>query len=96
MLGRSLDCFPSWVAFPDFERAEFVNDILRQLWPAIGGYATTFVLQFIEPEVRRILDAMNLETVSGFQFKKVDVGSIPARFVFDAMYTHTVQYIYVL
>ena len=79
VLGRSLDSFPSWVSFPDFDRAEFVNDILRQLWPSIGGYATTFVVDFIEPEVRRILDSMKLETVSGFQFKKVDVGTVPAR-----------------
>ncbi len=79
VLGRSLSSFPSWVAFPDFDRAEFVNDLLRQLWPSLAGYATRFALDFVEPEVRRILDAMRLETVSGMRLKKVDLGTVPAR-----------------
>ena len=34
---------------------------------------------FIEPELRRILDQLQLETVSGLQIKKVSAGKIPAK-----------------
>ena len=49
------------------------------MWPYLDGYATKFVLDFIQPEIKRILDRMQLESVSGFQVKKISVGQIPAR-----------------
>ena len=30
------DDLPSWVFFPDKERAEWVNNIMKQLWPYVN------------------------------------------------------------
>ena len=32
------DDLPSWVFFPDKERAEWVNNIMKQLWPYVNEY----------------------------------------------------------
>ena len=29
---------PNWVLFPDFERSEWFNKILDQLWPSLEGF----------------------------------------------------------
>ena len=58
---------------------EWVNKILDQMWPNVDSYATLFVKTFIEPKLHNILDLMQLNQVSGFQIKAVELGSIPAR-----------------
>ena len=80
VIGSKMEHFPCWVNFPDYDRVEWINEILAKLWPKIaGGYATEFVNEFIQPEIKRILDRMHLDTVAGFNVKKVDLGRIPAR-----------------
>jgi len=79
VLAETLEAFPSWVAFPDFDRLEWVNEILAQLWSNVDCYATLFVKTFIEPKLHDILDLMQLDQVSGFTIKRVDLGTIPAR-----------------
>ena len=32
---------PSWVFFPDKERAEWINSIMKQLWPYVNEYVRT-------------------------------------------------------
>ena len=36
ILARIQD-LPNWVLFPDFERSEWFNQILSQLWPSLEG-----------------------------------------------------------
>ena len=79
VLSETLSAFPAWVAFPDFDRVEWINQILGQLWSNVDCYATLFVRTFIEPKLHHILDLMQLSQVSGFQVKQVDLGTIPAR-----------------
>jgi len=79
VLSDTFAALPSWVAFPDFDRMEWVNKILDQMWPNVDSYATLFVKTFIEPKLHNILDLMQLNQVSGFQIKAVELGSIPAR-----------------
>ncbi len=74
------------IAIPDpilelslFSRVEWINEILKQLWPNLDSYATFFVRSFLEPKIKEILDRMNLENASRFSVKKVMLGSIPAR-----------------
>ena len=39
MMCRMLvDELPSWVYFPDKERAEWLNNIIKQLWPNVNTY----------------------------------------------------------
>ncbi len=87
VIGSKMTHFPAWVNFPDFDRVEWINDVLAKLWPNIGCYATQFVQDFVEPEVLRILDRMKLESVSGFTVKKIDVGKVPARVTGIKAYT---------
>jgi len=80
VIGSKMEHFPCWVNFPDYDRVEWINDILVKLWPKFaGGYATEFVTDFIQPEIKRILDRMQLDTVAGFNVKKVHLGRTPAR-----------------
>ena len=79
VLKEHISALPSWVSFPDFDRVEWINHIISQLWKNIDSCATFYVKELIEPELHKILDLMSLSQVSGFRIKRVDLGSIPAR-----------------
>ena len=76
---ESCSSLPSWVSFPDFDRVEWINEILSQLWKNVDSCATFYVKTLIEPELHKILELMRLNQVSGFRIKRVDLGTIPAR-----------------
>ena len=42
ILGRIQD-LPNWVFFPDYERSEWINEILHQLWPSLEGFVISKV-----------------------------------------------------
>ncbi|XP_065577720.1 extended synaptotagmin-2-like isoform X1 [Artemia franciscana] len=67
---------PSWVFFPDYERAEWVNRILKSVWPNVSKFIEKIVEESIEPSVREALNAYKL---TGFRFEKIRLGSIPLR-----------------
>ncbi|XP_046986798.1 extended synaptotagmin-2-B isoform X3 [Schistocerca americana] len=71
-----VDELPSWVFFPDVERVEWVNKILRHVWPNVNHYAKDILKNTIEPSIRESLVAYRL---SGFHFEKMVLGSIPMR-----------------
>ena len=35
-LSASLGDVPSWVSYPDFERTNWINQLLKKMWPFIG------------------------------------------------------------
>merc|ERR1719464_1355022 len=67
---------PSWVFFPDKERAEWINSIIKQLWPNVGHYTRKIINDTVEPEVKKALNSYGL---TGFKFEKVVLGRIPPR-----------------
>ncbi|KAG8234694.1 hypothetical protein J437_LFUL015348 [Ladona fulva] len=71
-----VDDLPTWVFFPDVERAEWLNRILRQVWPNVNHYARDLLKDSIEPAVRDSLAAYKLH---GFKFERMILGSIPPR-----------------
>ncbi|GLH00862.1 Synaptotagmin 1 [Gryllus bimaculatus] len=71
-----VDDLPSWVYFPDVERVEWLNRILRQLWPNVNHYARTLLKNSIEPGVR---DSLAQYKLQGFRFEKMVLGNIPMR-----------------
>ena len=78
------DNLPTWVTFPDVERAEWVNVILRKVWPKFEEITNQVAKLLVEPKVNEILKrlsikGLNLETLSGFKIKQVVLGNIPAR-----------------
>ena len=90
LLTESISILPSWVSFPDFDRVEWINQVLSQLWTNVDSCATFYVKTLIEPELHKILDLMRLHQLSGFRVKRVDLGVIPARLegikVYDKKY----------
>ncbi|CAB4056391.1 unnamed protein product [Lepeophtheirus salmonis] len=60
-----LEDLPSWVFFPDRDRAEWLNSIIKQLWPNVGHYTRKLLSESIEPAVATALEAYKL---NGFKF----------------------------
>ncbi|XP_059178105.1 extended synaptotagmin-2-like isoform X3 [Physella acuta] len=74
ILARVED-LPSWVNFPDVERAEWINKILSQMWPYIGEYVEKILRENVEQSIRASLPA----AMQSFKFSKIDLGDIPPR-----------------
>ena len=55
LMVKHREWLPSWIQFPDFDRTEWINNLLKQLWIHIDPYSTYFVKTFIEPEIQKIL-----------------------------------------
>ena len=71
-----LDEVPSWVHFPDKERADWVNKILKQTWPYFCKYMDTVIKDTIEPIIQQSMPAV----VGAIRFEKVDLGDIVSHF----------------
>lgn len=63
----NLDDLPPWVIFPDIERAEWINTILKLMWPRIK---VAKILQDLQPKIN---EKSPLET---FTFETIDLGKI--------------------
>eukprot|EP00095_Tigriopus_kingsejongensis_P003141 maker-scaffold438_size171652-snap-gene-0.39 protein:Tk03141 transcript:maker-scaffold438_size171652-snap-gene-0.39-mRNA-1 annotation:"hypothetical protein KGM_14024" len=61
--------FPTWVYFPDAERAEWINAILQQLWPALQEHMDQRLRQMTQPG----------ELLQGLNFTSTSLGQIPPR-----------------
>jgi len=78
------ESLPSWVVFPDTDRVEWINIILKKVWPNIGKLVQDIAKKLVEPKINEILKrislrGINLEALSNFKLKDVQLGSIPAR-----------------
>ncbi|CAH2224237.1 extended synaptotagmin-1 [Pelobates cultripes] len=60
---------PSWVTFPDVEKAEWLNKFLAQMWPFISQYLEKLFSDTIAPAVR----SSNAH-LSTFYFTKINMG----------------------
>ncbi|CAH0747304.1 unnamed protein product [Diatraea saccharalis] len=75
VLARLSD-LPSWVFFPDVERAEWLNRILLQVWPNVNHYGRSLLKDTIEPAVAESLSNYKL---NGFKFERMILGTIAPR-----------------
>ncbi|CAF4710424.1 unnamed protein product, partial [Rotaria sp. Silwood2] len=66
------DELPSWVFFPDIERAEWINRIIKQAWP----YANRYLDQAVFRDVLVPLVRGTSSTLADFSFQKLDLGEI--------------------
>lgn len=71
-----IDELPAWVYFPDVERCEWVNKILKQLWPNANHFARALVKETVEPAVA---EALSQYKMNGFRFDRIILGTIPPR-----------------
>ncbi len=68
---------PSWVLDPDTQRAEWVNAILRQLWPHIEQYLRKALSEIeSDPELIHRLSSYHVRSL---RFPTVDLGRIPPK-----------------
>jgi len=79
---------PTWVFFPDKERAEWMNSITKQLWPNVGHYTRKIIVESVEPAVKSALEGYGL---SGFRFERVVLGQIPPRITGIKVYDKNVS-----
>lgn len=70
-----VDELPSWVYFPDVERAEWLNKMIQQMWPYIGD----FVKNLLKTSVEAAVNANLPDKLKPFHFEKIDLGDIPPR-----------------
>lgn len=77
---------PAWVFFPDIERVEWVNKILRQMWPTMNNYTRAFIHESLEPMMKNIADSYMLK---GFYFQRVELGSISPKITGIKVYDRT-------
>ncbi|KOC62039.1 Extended synaptotagmin-2 [Habropoda laboriosa] len=76
LIMSRLDELPSWVYFPDFDRAEWLNKVLYKIWPSINQFARELCKQSIEPA---IVEKLREYKVKGFQFERLVLGRIPLK-----------------
>eukprot|EP00090_Calanus_glacialis_P017269 TRINITY_DN26933_c0_g1_i7.p1 TRINITY_DN26933_c0_g1~~TRINITY_DN26933_c0_g1_i7.p1 ORF type:complete len:1127 (+),score=330.64 TRINITY_DN26933_c0_g1_i7:171-3551(+) len=74
----NVEDLPSWVFFPDKERAEWVNSILKQVWPYVNDYVRHTLFNTVEPAVESALKAYKL-TPFKFERERVFLGQVPPR-----------------
>eukprot|EP00092_Neocalanus_flemingeri_P079322 GFUD01098807.1.p1 GENE.GFUD01098807.1~~GFUD01098807.1.p1 ORF type:complete len:632 (+),score=144.85 GFUD01098807.1:357-2252(+) len=79
-----LESLPSWATFPDVDRVEWINVIMKKVWPNIGQISKLVAKRLVEPKINEILKrlsvkSVNLEAISNFKIKDLILGSIPAR-----------------
>lgn len=67
-----LDEVPSWVYFPDRERAEWVNKMLKQMWPNLRVYIAKTLTTTIEP----IINQYSTAFIGNVKFDEIDLGDI--------------------
>ncbi|XP_063931939.1 extended synaptotagmin-2-like isoform X2 [Zophobas morio] len=70
-LIRRIDEIPSWVKFPDRERAEWLNQVIEQVWPTVNTYVVKLFRTSIQTKIRRKYDS--------FQFESIDFGHSPPK-----------------
>ncbi|XP_058061693.1 extended synaptotagmin-2 isoform X2 [Anopheles bellator] len=75
ILARLHD-LPAWVFFPDIERCEWLNKILKQVWPNANFYAKNLIKESIEPNIQQAMAGYKL---NGFKFDRMILGTIPPR-----------------
>lgn len=71
-----LNDLPAWVFFPDVERCEWLNRILKQVWPNANQFTRNLIKQSVEPNVQKALSAYKL---NGFKFDRMILGTIVSR-----------------
>ncbi|XP_043243455.1 extended synaptotagmin-2-like isoform X4 [Amphibalanus amphitrite] len=83
-----LQDLPSWVHFPDVERAEWLNKMLKQMWPYVGDYVKNLLKTQFEASLAATMSGYKLYN---FKFEKIYLGDIPPRVGGVKVYSDNVQ-----
>ncbi|XP_037079252.1 extended synaptotagmin-1-like [Pollicipes pollicipes] len=83
-----LQDLPSWVHFPDVERAEWLNKMLKQMWPYVGDYVKNLLKTQFEHSLATTMSGYKL---NNFKFEKIYLGDIAPRVGGVKVYSDNVQ-----
>lgn len=72
--------------FPDIERVEWLNRILKQVWPNVNHYARDLIRDQIQPNLAKNLEKFKL---NGFKFERMILGDV----VRTVKFTYLIKYI---
>ncbi|XP_015764424.1 PREDICTED: extended synaptotagmin-2-A-like [Acropora digitifera] len=67
-----MEDLPSWVFFPDVERAEWLNKMLVQLWPYINDMVIKILKETVEPEIQKNVPSF----LSSIHFGEISLGQV--------------------
>ncbi|CAG9823457.1 unnamed protein product [Phaedon cochleariae] len=81
-LMKVVDELPSWVTFPDRERAEWLNEIIAQLWPSISSFVVKKCRGSLQTKIRKKFES--------FRFEDIDFGSTPPKIDGVKVYNRTI------
>eukprot|EP00897_Mesotaenium_endlicherianum_P001971 jgi/Mesen1/1801/ME000140S00759 len=70
------DLFPTWVQFPEFERVNWLNQELRDIWPFLNKAASVVIRESLEP----VLDRYCPPVFASIRFQKLTLGNIAPQF----------------
>lgn len=76
---------PSWVSYPDWERCEWMNKIIKHLWGRGCEYTSSYVRYLIESYISENLQQNN------FKLDHFDLGYVPLRIDGTKVYKPTVN-----
>ena len=71
-----LDEVPGWVFFPDRERVEWLNKILKFIWPNFRVYLSKTLVDVIQP----IVNQYSSSFIGNIKFEDIDLGDIVSCF----------------
>ncbi|CAG9863143.1 unnamed protein product [Phyllotreta striolata] len=81
-LLKVVDELPSWVTFPDRERAEWLNEIIAQLWPSLCIYIVKLCRTKLQAKIKKKFE--------GFGFGDIDFGKKPPKIDGVKVYNRTI------
>ena len=62
-----------WFSEPVLSYTEFLNDIVKQLWPNINAAGSKMVKEIVEPMFKTMLPG----PLATLHFTKIDLGPVP-------------------
>ena len=66
---------PSWVYFSETEKADWLNQIMAQMWPYVGEMVEKIMKETVEPEMQKNMPS----ALSTLYFEKITLGADPPR-----------------
>ncbi|KAL7303855.1 hypothetical protein TKK_0003977 [Trichogramma kaykai] len=82
IIENRIDDLPTWVYFPDYDRAEWLNGILYKAWPSINHFGRDLCKTIIQDAIaERLLDYQKKIPGLGkdFRFDRIVLGRIPPK-----------------
>eukprot|EP00270_Netrium_digitus_P018027 TRINITY_DN6782_c0_g1_i1.p1 TRINITY_DN6782_c0_g1~~TRINITY_DN6782_c0_g1_i1.p1 ORF type:complete len:573 (+),score=172.20 TRINITY_DN6782_c0_g1_i1:120-1838(+) len=70
------ELYPSWVQFPEFERVNWLNKELKELWPYLNKAASAEIKFHLE----NILEQYRPPMIQSLKFQKLTLGNIAPQF----------------